>query len=141
MTRLLAAVLSIALALPGCAASRAPMAVQPAGPAGASAARPVDPAFARYVRALPAGARVKVVEREGPRYAAILLGVEGDAIVLQRATRVPEPTRRVPMAAVASVARDERGGVSAGKAVVIGIAAGAATFFGLLFAAFALVSD
>jgi hypothetical protein len=141
MKRLIAVVISIGLGLPGCATARQPMA-QSARP-GAVMPRvdSVDQAIDRYIRSLPVGVRVKVVEHEGRRYSAALLGVEGDRVVLQRATRVPEPPRRVPMGAIASLTRDEGGGMSAAKALVIGVSAGAAAFFSLMLAAFALIGD
>ena len=74
----------------------------------------------RYARALPAGARVRVVLTDGTRFTATLLGVEEQDLVLQRATRVPEAPRRVPAAHLAALARDE-GGIGIGKAALIGL--------------------
>lgn len=142
MKRAIAFVVSIVLVLPGCASAKESVPLQ-AGPATvAPQTQSADPAFDRYVRALPVGARVKVVERGGRRYTAALLGVEADLVVLQRATRVPEPPRRVPLDAIASIVRHEaNGGVSAGKAVLIGAGVGAAAFLGFLLMAFAFIGD
>ena len=94
----------------------------------------------RYARALPAGARVRVVLIDGTRFTATLLGVEEHDLVLQRATRVPEAPRRVPAAHLAALARDE-GGIGAGKAALIGLGVGAASFLTLLLVTIALVGD
>jgi hypothetical protein len=94
----------------------------------------------RYSRALPTGIRVRVVLLDGTRFTATLLGVEGRDIVLQRATRIPERPRRIPADEVAALARDE-GGISAGKAALIGLGVGAGSFLALLLVAFALVGD
>ena len=141
MRRASAFVVSIVLVLPGCASANESVPLQ-AGPATvAPQTQSADPAFDRYLRALPVGARVKVVERGGRRYTAALLGVEADLVVLQRATRVPEPPRRVPLDAIASIVRHEANGVSAGKAVLIGAGVGAAAFLGFLLIAFAFIGD
>ena len=107
-------------------------------PTEAPATGSVD--WERYARALPAGMRVRVVLLDGTRFTATLLGVEGHDLVLQRTTRVPEQPRHVPAGDVAALARDE-GGVSAGKAVLIGLGVGAASFVTLLLVTIALVGD
>jgi hypothetical protein len=99
-----------------------------------------DADWERYARALPAGARVRVVLLDGTRFTATLLGVEGHDIVVQRATRVPESPRRVPAAHLAALARDE-GGIGVGKAALIGLGVGAASFLTLLLVTIALVGD
>ena len=109
--------------------------VQPSEPSATHAAD-----WERYARALPAGVRVRVVLHDGTRFTATLLGVEGRDLVLQRTTRVPEQPRRIPAGEVAALARDE-GRIGAGKAALIGLGVGAASFLTLLLVTIALVGD
>ena len=108
---------------------------QPSEPSAAGSAD-----WERYARALPAGARVRVVLLDGTRFTATLLGVDGHDLVLQRTTRVPEQPRHVPAGEVVALARDE-GGVTAGKAALIGMGVGAASFVTLLLVTIALLGD
>lgn len=131
--RPLAVVLIWSLALNACA-SRTPalQSVPPPSDARQGSWAHSDE-YVRYVKSLPAGTPVRVVMRDGERLSAIFLGAEGDQIVLKPRTRLPEPERRVPIDRVAAIEVDERpGGISTGKAVLIGVLSGAATFFGLL---------
>jgi hypothetical protein len=131
---ILAACASLAGA-PGCASSRAAASRAPETPA----AQPVaaDPGIARFVAALPPGTMLRVRLQGGERFTATLLGVEGDTAILKPRGRVPEPSRRVPLSALADAEIQQAGSVGAGRAVLIGALAGAGTFFGLLLLALA----
>lgn len=131
--RPLAIVLVWSLALNACA-SRPPALQSAPPPTGARQGTWThSDEYVRYIKSLPAGTPVRVAMRDGERLNAIFLGTEGDQVVLKPRTRVPEPERRVPIDRVAAIEVDERpGGISTGKAVLIGVLSGAATFFGLL---------
>jgi hypothetical protein len=131
--RPLAVVLVWSLALNACA-FRAPalQAVPPPNGARQGSWTHSDE-YVRYIKSLPPGTPVRVAMRDGERLSAIFLGAEGDQIVLKPRTRIPEPERRVPIDRIAAIEVDERsGGISTGRAVLIGVLSGAATFFGLL---------
>ena len=136
MKRLLALVLSVLFALPGCAlqsrstASRFSVAAHPP-------ARVAQEVTASYASQLPVGRRVDVVLKDGSRFKATFMGVEGDQVRLQKRTRIPERPILVPLGQVAALALDEGGGPSTVKAILTGVAVGAATFFGLLLVAIA----
>jgi hypothetical protein len=88
----------------------------------------------QFVSQLPVGSVVKIdlVSRE--KLTATLMAVTPTDIVVKPKTRVPEPARAVPFDQIVRI--EPKGqGASVTKAVLIGAAAGAATFFGLwLFA-------
>ena len=99
----------------------------------------IEAAALRAVAAsIPLGTRVRVQTSDGRRYAATLLAAEADGVVLKRATRVPEPALLVPFDRIASLERDPaRGGMSVGKAIGLGLAAGAGAVLSLI--AFAVI--
>jgi hypothetical protein len=102
----------------------------------------VEAAALRAVaQSIPLGTRVRVQLIDGRRYTATLLAADADGVVLKRATRVPEPATLVPFGRIASLERDPaRGGMSVGKAIGLGLAAGAGAVLSLI--AFAvIVSD
>jgi len=108
----------------------------------ASAPRPAvvdSTAMADYVQRLPAGSRVRVERTGGASLRGTLIKAGGDAIVVQRNSRLPEPPVSVPIAEVARVTLDGGGGTSTAKAVAIGIASGVGAFFAVLAIAFATV--
>lgn len=149
-TRFLAASLALLLAA-GCTArtAGARIAALP-GPAGSAAAQ--DPAagqagagrdpdvWRRYVRQLPPGSRVRLELLDGRRLTGTLMGLDGDAVVVQPRTRLPEPERVIPLDQLAWLEPDA-GGAGAGRAVAIGVLSGAASFLALLLVTFALYSD
>jgi hypothetical protein len=88
-------------------------------------------------QAVPLGSRVKVETTEGRRYSGTLMQVSDSAIVIKRATRLPEPAVTVTFGQLARLERD-RGGFSVAKALGIGLAAGAGAVAMLIVMAFAL---
>jgi hypothetical protein len=102
----------------------------------------IEAAALRAVAAsIPLGTRVRVQTTDGRRYTATLLSVEAGGVVLKRTTRVPEPALQVPFDRLAFLERDpSKGGMSLGKAIGLGLAAGAGAVLSLI--AFAvIVSD
>jgi hypothetical protein len=88
-------------------------------------------------QAVPLGSRVKVETTEGRRYSGTLMQVSDSAIVIKRATRLPEPAVTLTFEQLARLERD-RGGFSVAKALGIGLAAGAGAVAMLIVMAFAL---
>ena len=71
---------------------------------------------------------------------ATLMAITDEAVVVKRDSRVPEPAVEVPFADIARLQRQERGGITVGKAIGIGLAAGAGAIL-TLFAIAVSVSD
>lgn len=94
-----------------------------------------------YAEKLPVGTKVKVERRDGKSFTATFMGVEGDAVRLQRRTRIPEPPIVIPLSELAVLAVDDRGGGGAVKNALVGAAVGAGTFFFLLLLAAAAWDD
>ncbi len=138
MKRSLALILSILLCVPGCA-MRAPSAAvhgfRIPVPLHAKSRAPQE-IPADYVSRLPVGDRVEVALKNGQRFKATFMGLEGDRVRLQKRTRLPEPPLSIPLTEIAAIGLD-RGGTSTARAVLIGVGVGAATFFGILLAAIA----
>src|SRR5262245_59817151 len=82
-------------------------------------------AFRQMAAAIPLGSRVKLQTGTGRRMTATLMAVNDDTIVVQRASRVPEPAMTIPLTDLVRLQRDAKGGLSFGQAVGIGLAAGA----------------
>jgi len=85
---------------------------------------------------IPLGSRVKLQVREGRRMTATLMQVTDDAIVVQRVSRVPEAPVTVRFDEIVALQREDKSGFTVGKAVGIGLAAGAGailTLFALMF--------
>jgi hypothetical protein len=83
---------------------------------------------------------VEVRLKAGGRFKATFMGVEGDGVRLQRTGRIPVPPEVVPLADIA-VLRVAEHGSSPVKAALIGVAAGAAAFLGLLMLTIAAWAD
>jgi len=108
------------------------------GPAAAPQSRTRtadDPALTRqFVSQLAIGSTVRIDLVSGERLTATLMAVAPTDIVVKPKTRLPEPARTVPFAQIARIEPKGQGS-SVAKAVAIGIASGAAAFFGIwLFA-------
>jgi hypothetical protein len=85
-----------------------------------------------FASRLDVGSRVKLRLRNGQRFSATLIQAAPDDLVIQPRTRTPVPVQRVPYDAIVLLERDDAQGIGAGKAVAIGVAAGVATFLGIL---------
>jgi hypothetical protein len=134
--QLIAIVLCAALVTSGCASTGgARAAVAPAAPVVK------QDVLADYAQRLPPGSRVKVETSSGGVVRGTLLKADAQALTLQRNTRIPEPPVDLALGTIARITLDERRGTSTAKAVAIGVASGAATFFGILLVIFATFDD
>jgi hypothetical protein len=83
---------------------------------------------------IDAGSQVHVQLRSGQRFRAVLIAADADALVLLPKTRLAVPVQKIRYEEIAALERREAG-TGVGKAVAIGVAAGAATFLGMLLIA------
>ena len=79
----------------------------------------------KVAAAIPLGSKVKLVTIEGRRINGTLMAADDVAVSVKRNTRIPEPAVVVTYDAIAGIERDHGGGMSWGKAIGIGLAAGA----------------
>jgi hypothetical protein len=94
----------------------------------------------KYASRLPIGATVRVRTTDGDRMTAVLAIVDDSGITLEPKTRVPEPPRHIPYDRLSQLELRQNGS-SVGKAVAIGVATGAATFFGIMLMMLAAYAD
>ena len=84
-----------------------------------------------YASRLPVGATVQVRTSDGKRETGVLTLVDQESITIETRTRVPEPARRIRFAQLDQLQLKTKGS-SVAKAVAVGAAVGAGTFFGIL---------
>ena len=136
MTRLVALLLSVALALPACATARAANAQNaPRTPGG----RPDRSVLVSYVTQLPVGARVKVTRLSGDHVRGTLMKATGEEIVVQRHTRIPETPVTIAIDDVRAVEIETPS--NTGRSIAIGAAVGAGAALGVLLILAALFAD
>ena len=124
MRRLTALAIVAAILLPAIPARAGQQVTTPASEAAA---------YRQLALAIPLGSRVKVETASGHRLTATLMTVGEESILVKRETRVPEPAVTIRYDEIAQLKRDERkGGLSIGKALGIGLAAGAGAMLTLL---------
>jgi len=123
MVRQATALVVIALATTGCAS------VGAMGRTAVQGNAAVVTQIADYARQLPVGSRVRVDRATGRSIHGTLLSVGADAVVVQRATRIPEPPVSVPLDDVTRIQIEQRSNL--GKAIIIGAATGAAATLGM----------
>jgi len=116
-----------------------------AAPLSVRAQEPLAPAvetaaFQQLASGIPIGSRIKVRTADGRRLTATLMAADAQRIIVKRRSRVPEPAVSIAYADLSELRRDEGGGMSVGKAVGIGLAAGVGAILTLLAIALA-VSD
>lgn len=93
----------------------------------------------QVAEAIPLGSKVKVQIANGRRVNGTLMRVDGNALVVKRNTRRPEPALTVAFTEVAKLERDKPGGgAQIAKAIGVGLAAGAGVFFSLVLIALQL---
>jgi len=103
--------------------------------------RPVDRELLRkYVSQLPLGAMVRVETTDGKSFTGLLMALESDVVVVQPRTRLPEPARRIPLDIIVSLAPESKD-LDVGKALAIGMGAGAASFVALFLIVWAALGD
>jgi len=132
--RVLCIVILLAVASSGCAARAG---AASAGPRSGHGRADIPRSYAEQ---LPVGHTVEVRLRSGGRFKATYMGVEGEAVRLQRTGRLPVPPELVPLADVSVLRLAEKNG-SPARAVLIGVVSGAAAFFGLLVGSLAAWAD
>jgi hypothetical protein len=138
MTRVLSVVLSIMLAGSGCAANianqRRPIALGNQAPA-------IDAMLmSDYLRQLPIGSRLRVTLASGKVIRGTLMKHDGDPIVVQRRTRVPEPPTEIRVADIAAAELDGSNG-SLPRHLAVGAAAAAGVTIGVLLVLAAIFAD
>lgn len=130
----IALMLVVALVSPGCASAGAARIV-PTHLAAPEARKEMTD----YVLRLPVGSRVRVERTTGQTIHGTLIAADVEAVVVQRATRIPEAPIRIALADITRIQIEERSNFA--KAVIIGAAAGAAATFGIFLILAAAFSD
>jgi hypothetical protein len=97
-------------------------------------------ALREMAAAIPLGSRVKAQTSEGRRVNGTLMSVTADAVIIKKQTRLPEPAVTIPFAELARLELQVNEGMSIGKALGIGLAAGAGAIL-TLFAFVAAIDD
>lgn len=85
----------------------------------------------QVAEAIPLGSKVKVQLTDGKRVSGTLMRVDGAAVLVKRNTRRPEPAVAVAFDQMSRLERDHGNGTNVGKAIAIGLAAGAGVILGL----------
>jgi hypothetical protein len=141
MKAFLSLLLTVILALPGCATARASRI--PTMPVSAPLPQqaPVDPkVMADYVRQLKIGSRVRLARTSGEEIRGILMKNDGDPLVVQRRARIPEAPIEIPLREVLSVELETKTGNPA-RTVAIGAVAAVSATLGVLLILAAIFSD
>lgn len=97
-------------------------------------------ALGEMVAAIPVGSRVKAHTNHGKEINGTLMSVTTDAVIIKKKTRLSEPAVTVPFVELARVELQTGEGMSIGKAIGIGLAAGAGAIL-TLFAFVAALDD
>jgi hypothetical protein len=110
-------------------------------PAYAQGIAPSPDLWRSFAQNIEPGKTVKVRLMTGQRFKATLLQVSTDGMTVQPRTRAPVPPQVVPFDQVASLEIDTSKGASLAKAIGVGAAVAAGTFFGLMLLTFAVIGD
>jgi hypothetical protein len=105
-----------------------------------AAAQTAHDVWKQFVERLDVGKELTVQLSDGRRINATLVGMRDDAVLLQPKTRIPVAIQAVPYDAIVRI-EPRKGGRSAAKAVVIGVATGVGVFFGIMALIVAAVGD
>ena len=97
-------------------------------------------ALREMASAIPLGSRVKAQTSEGKRVNGTIMSVTSDAVIIKKKTRLPEPAITIPFAELARLELQGNEGMSIGKVLGIGLAAGAGAIL-TLFAFVAAIDD
>ena len=81
--------------------------------------------------AIPLGSKVKVQRVDGKRFSGTLMRADDTGVMVKKNTRIPEPAVVVAYDAIDNLERD-RGGMGWGKAIGIGLSAGASAILTIL---------
>jgi len=93
-----------------------------------------------FAEKVEVGTELTVRMNDGRRFRATFVGTHDTAMLVQPRTRIPVPIQAVPYDEVTRIERT-RPGVTAGKAIAIGVATGVGAFFGILALMLGVVSD
>lgn len=80
---------------------------------------------------IPLGSKVKIQTTTGDRMSGTLMSVGPESVMVKKGTRRPEPAVTVAFADIARLERDHGNGFGVGKAIAVGLAAGAGVVLGL----------
>jgi hypothetical protein len=139
LTRTIAILVCAAVTNAGCATSTAGGVRIADGMQQSAATRA---AVAEYVQQLKPGLAVRVGKTDGRTVRGTLMKATADTLVLQPRARVPEPPIEIPLADIVSVTPESSSnGASLGKAIGIGVAAGAGAVLGIFLILAAVYSD
>ena len=94
-----------------------------------------------FTEKVPPGKTLRVRLKNGQRFRATLLQVDGDAMTVLPKTRAPVPPQRIPFERVESLEIDEAKGIGIGKAVAVGAGVAAGAWLALMAFAFAVWGD
>jgi hypothetical protein len=97
-------------------------------------------AMREMAAAIPLGSRVKAQTGEGKRFTGTLMSVTPDAVIIKKRTRLPEPAVTISFAELAGLELQVNEGMSVGKVLGVGLAAGAGAIL-TLFAFVATIDD
>lgn len=100
-------------------------------PAFAQTAAQED-AWRAFAQKIDVGTRVKLRLDDGQRLTATLIRADSDGMLVHPRTRVPVPVQHIAYNRIASLERDERRGIGAGKAAAVGVGSGVGAFVGIL---------
>ena len=140
MRACLSLLLTVILALPGCATTRARIPATPGSAPLAQQARADPTVMADYVRQLKVGSRVRLARTNGEEIRGILMKNDGDPLVVQRRARIPETPIEIPLREVLSVELETKTGNPA-RTIAIGAAAAVSATLGVLLILAAIFSD
>ena len=98
-------------------------------------------ALRQMASAIPVGSRVKAQTDSGARVSGTLMSVTDEAVIIKKKTRLPEPAVTVRFDELARLELQTGEGMSAGKVIGIGLAAGAGAIVTLFAFFFALGAD
>jgi hypothetical protein len=98
-------------------------------------------AWRKVAETIPLGSKVKLQTFEGKRITGTLMRVDGQEILIKKNTRRPEPAVAILFDEVAKIERDKDGGNGLGKAIGIGLAAGASVVLSLFLIAATIAYD
>ena len=139
LTRTIAILVSAAVINAGCATATAGGVRVADGTQPSAATRA---AIVEYVQQLKPGLAIRVGRSDGRTIRGTLMKATADTLVVQPRARVPEPPLEVPLADVVSVTPESQSnGASLGKAIGIGVAAGAGAVLGIFLILAAIYSD
>lgn len=90
-----------------------------------------ETAWHRVAEAIPLGSKIKIQTSNGDRINGTLMSVTAEGVMVKKSARRPEPAVTMAFSDVARIERDHGGNANIGKAIAVGLAAGAGVILGL----------